>query len=247
LIDASRDLAEAVTRNSPPPFMREVVLCQLASLTHVEEFDRAQSLIDAASRTWRDDPDLLLARGSLYETAFERGSRAPLGNRVGMGEYESITLERLAQKAVAHLERVLAAPVPPPEARLRLGRMLTLRQKYRDALPMLERARTDSDHTYLRYLASLFLGQLHERVAHYTEAEEAYRAAYGEIPAQSVTLSLARLLIVRGEHTSSDALLLRMFEARRSSTEVPDPWRLYEFGQFWRLEQRLSHLRTVIR
>ena len=247
LIDASRALAEAVTRNSQRAFIREVVLCQLASLAHADEFDRAQSLIDAASHTWREDPELLLARGSLYETAFERGSRAPLGNRHGVTEYESIALERLAQMAVAHFERVLTSPVPQPEARLRLGKLLTLRQKYDDAKPMLERARTDSTQPYLRYLASLFLGQLHERLAQYPEAERAYRAAYGEYPAQAVTLSLVRLLILRGAHTDSDALLLTMFETRRSSTAPVDPWRLYEFGQFWQLGQRLDHLRPLIR
>ena len=247
LIDASRALAEAVTRNSQPAFIREVVLCQLASLAHADEFDRAQSLIDAASHTWREDPELLLARGSFYETAFERGSRAPLGNRHGVTEYESIALERLAQMAVAHFERVLTSPVPQPEARLRLGKLLTLRQKYDDAKPMLERARTDSTQPYLRYLASLFLGQLHERLAQYPEAERAYRAAYGEYPAQAVTLSLVRLLILRGAHTDSDALLLTMFETRRSSTAPVDPWRLYEFGQFWQLGQRLDHLRPLIR
>jgi tetratricopeptide (TPR) repeat protein len=248
LVEASRRLGTAIAGQSDPAFMREAVLCQVAALTHAEEFERARWALDAAFHTWPDDADLLLARGSLWETVFERRSREWMGNQPWAERYESLTLERLAQLAVADFERAAGSAGSQPEARLRLGRMLMLRQNYSDARPVLERARTEASDQYLRYLASLFLGQLDERVGQYSDAERAYRAAYQQYPAaQAVTLSLARLLILRGAHAEADALLLAMFEARRSPGETPDPWPLYDFAQFWRLEQRLANLRALIR
>jgi hypothetical protein len=190
----------------------------------------------------------LLARGSLYETALGWRRRQADANQRWAQQYESLSLERLAQLAVADFERVTTSAAPQPEARLRLGRLLTLRHKYPEARPLLERSRAEADHAYLRYLASLFLGQLFERTANSNAAELAYRDAYQQYPAaQAATLSLARLLMIGGRRDDLDELMLAMFQARRTSTDVPDPWRLYEFGQFWLLEQRLTRLRTLIR
>jgi tetratricopeptide (TPR) repeat protein len=248
LVEASRRLGKAIAGQSDPAFMREAVLCQVAALAHAEEFERAHWTVEAAFHTWPGDPDLLLARGSLWETVFERRSREWMGNQPWAEHYESLTLERLARLAAADFERVAGSAGSQPEARLRLGRMLMLRQKYSDARPVLERARTEADHQYLRYLASLFLGQLDERVGQYFDAERAYRDAYQQYPAaQAVTLSLARLLILRGVDAEADALILAMFEARRSPGATPDPWGLYDFGQFWRLEQRVANLRAQIK
>jgi len=169
-----------------------------------------------------------------------------MGNQPWAEHYESLTLERLAQLAVADFERV-AGSASQPEARLRLGRMLMLRQKYSDARPVLERRATEADHQYLRYLASLFLGQLDERVGQYSDAERAYRDAYQQYPAaQAVTLSLARLLILRGVHAEADALILAC-SSPPLAWRTTDPWRLYDFAQFWRLEQRLANLRALIK
>jgi hypothetical protein len=48
LVEASRRLGNAIAGQSDPAFMREAVLCQVAALTHAEEFERARWALDAA-------------------------------------------------------------------------------------------------------------------------------------------------------------------------------------------------------
>jgi tetratricopeptide (TPR) repeat protein len=110
-----------------------------------------------------DGPELLLLDGSIaeglgtYVRAATTSLAGPGGHAVSM--YAGLEPARLLQDAERKYRSALKMDPQIVEARLRLGRVLHLRDRPDEARPELEQARREAREPYLQYLTSLFLGQ----------------------------------------------------------------------------------------
>jgi tetratricopeptide (TPR) repeat protein len=114
------------------------------------------------------------------------------------------------------------------EARVRLGRVLTVRNRANDAIRELEQAvRMPGDAT-LRYYAWLFYGEALERAGRGAEAMRAYRSAERLFPgAQSPQLAISHLAGEREDRSTAAAAVERVLSADINAERHFDPWWMY--------------------
>jgi VWFA-related protein len=144
-------------------------------------------------------------------------------------------------RAEEDYRQALAAPAPPEEAHLRLGRVQVLLGHVKQGRPELEWVLSHSASPYLVYLAHVFLGQVAEAGGDAAAAEASYRAAIAVQPlCQSAAVALAHLRRREGDAGGEREALDRALAA---SNERRDPWWFYGHGQLRTLDavrERLS-------
>lgn len=205
----------------------------LAALYGSERYEMPQ--IVRALELFPDDAEILFEAGWLHETLARskvqmaiRAARMPMGATLAIGR-SGWELDR----AQSYLERALRANPDLVEARIRLGRVRTLRGNPRDAVIELQRARASTKNRLLLYYATLFLGAAEEAQHNVPGAREAYGDAAALYPtAPSPRLALSRLATVEGR---DDVALQDVIRAVRvpPDAERADPWWSYDvaFGR----------------
>jgi hypothetical protein len=114
------------------------------------------------------------------------------------------------------------------EARVRLGRVLTLRNKAREAVSELRKASETVAGPRVTYFNALFLGRALEATGDASGATKAFESAAAMFPAtQSPQLALSRLAAERGDETTAWTLIDRVLAAGAPDT---DPWWIYHRG-----------------
>lgn len=198
------------------------------------DLERANRLTRAARASAGNTPELYLAEGVTQEMKWTRiqtdDDKAPY--KVG-GDLRAA--ESAYRKAVAGDGALV-------EARLRLGRVLTLEGELDDALRVLDPLASTEDAGF-RYLSQLFAGDALERRGDAAAAEGRYIAAFAAIPAgQSARLALAHLRHAAGaRRAAADAV--RATALDRGVAETVDPWSWYIHGLYWRTG---GYLRTLL-
>ena len=145
--------------------------------------------------------------------------------------------------AQAAFEKALRLEPGRSEARLRLGRVLLLRGKPREALVELERVGRESSDPRVLYLAGLFGGRCHERLGDPRGAATAYAAAVERAPrAQAALVALGRALDGLGEGPRAQAT----FGLALQAAGEPDPWVEYIKGQPDRIDTLVDELRRLV-
>jgi tetratricopeptide (TPR) repeat protein len=149
-------------------------------------------------------------------------------------------------RAAALYRKALAAPAPPPEAQIRLGRVLYLQGRLDEARSTFARLATGAE-PQTRYLAALFAAGLEERASAPRAARRWYEAAMRAWPAgQAARISLARLMARDGDRAGAAALIAALPAQPSRLDARGDPWEWYHLGQAWRLEQGFVALRRDI-
>ena len=149
------------------------------------------------------------------------------------------------QDAESAYRRALAGQPGLVEARVRLGRVLTLRGAIDESLRVLGAIGAGEDGES-RYLARLFEGEALERSGKVAEAEEQYFAAFAAVPrAQSARLALAHLRHLNGQRAEATATVRATAEDRGAADDT-DPWFWYTRGLLWRAPEYLQRLRTTV-
>jgi predicted Zn-dependent protease len=129
------------------------------------------------------------------------------------------------------------------EARLRLGRVLLLRGRPREALPELERVGRESPRPAQCYMARMFEGRTRERLGDPRGAAAAFAAAVERVPrGQSALVALGRALDRLGEGTRAQEAFDRALQAEVQR----DPWLDYIKGQPDRIDALLEELRRLV-
>jgi len=231
----------ALSGTSAPEGLRlNAVLATVAALHGSLDVVGVAALIARGLATWPQEPHLLIARGSLAETGLAMpatGERTPQRLR----ETEP---KAAAARAVADYDAALLAAPGLVEARIRRGRLRDRLGRYTAAIDDLEQASTEAADPSLKYLATLFLGQAYEDAGRLRDAEGAYDAARAQIEdAQAPYLALAQLRTRQGQ--ASAAFTVTMAMTGRTRSTMTDPWWIYDYGQFWDLDRRMTTLRDL--
>ena len=130
------------------------------------------------------------------------------------------------------------------EARLRLGRVLALREEP-DGIKILGQIGESAESPY-RYLARLFEGDVFEKRGDTAEAERRYSEAVSLMPtAQSAYMALAHVRHTRGARAEA-AQDVRSSAGARNVPDTADPWFWYSRGTAWRGPGYVDELRKMI-
>jgi hypothetical protein len=232
---ARADLDTLATRGRDS-FVRDCWVLLIAFHQGRFELVRAHELMRAAHEGAGDSPELWLAAGVTDEMAWTMSHA---------DDYHGLIAGNLKDAESAY-RKALAAQADLVEARLRLGRVLTLKGDTDGALRELDALRSTDDSGF-RYLAHLFAGDALERSGRAPAAEQRFIAAFAALPeGQSARLALAHLRHAAGARVAA-AEAAGATAADRRVGETVDPWYWYTRGLSWRAGRLLSTLREQVR
>ena len=217
------------------PLRRDTLLLVATTLHAVLDTAGVDLLLDRALSVFPDDPDLLVARGSLAESLVSLGPAAPTSDQ------EEQDMRTAARQAAADYRRALERRPDHVEARIRLGRTQLQLGRPDTARATLERARKDATDGPLGYFAAMLLGSAYEELGRPGDAESCYTAALKLFPhAQVPYIALAHLRHRAGRMAAARQQVSAM--AGRVETAITDPWWVYDYGQLWSFDKRKASL-----
>ena len=131
--------------------------------------------------------------------------------------------------AESMFRRALAQAPEHFEARLRLGRVLLMRGRARDAAEELRRANAAAPDELMKYYAAMFLGGAEEALGNFDAADDLYSRASTLYPnAQSPHVARSSLARRRGDLAGALAGIERVFELAAHYPDGDDPWWDYD-------------------
>jgi tetratricopeptide (TPR) repeat protein len=217
-----------------------------AYMLREEQFAYAVPHLSAALRVVANDPRLLFYAGAMHEAfagpSVQAASRA-LESRVGArSEVESVETE--LELAEGFFRKTLAADPSFAEARLRLGRVLGLLGRHKEAVIELRQCLPLLPDRQLVYYAELFLG-LEEAASGRRDAARAHleRAASSYPRAQSPRLSQSWLARIYGDRPAALSAVKEVFALPPDEEDRKDPWWEYYRSPVRETDALLSELR----
>ncbi len=222
---------------------RDWYAATVSQLQYMGNLPYLRGHVDAGLAIFKDDPELLLARGTLAETSADL---ALVDRSIADDIYtRDFILEsrRMLTAAAEDYEAVLRLQPGHQEAALRAGRVYRLLGNRGRARSQYGAVLESDAVTRLKVLARLFRGELAELEKDTTAADAEYRAAHALAPAaQSPMLAASRLCDARGDLSCARDWLERSFAA--AAPDRQDPWWGYLRGQAWLAGERLTRLRA---
>jgi tetratricopeptide (TPR) repeat protein len=183
-----------------------------------------------------DSPELSLAIGATEELGWTLRHQADAGSQF-KGDLND------AERAY---RRALAGQPDLVEARIRLGRVLTLRGDIDGALRILADVSEAAGPAY-GYVARLFEGDAYERHGDTAKAEQHYLSATVLFPqAQSAYIALAHVRHKSGARAEA-AEKVRLATRDNSVPDTVEPWLWYSRGLSWRVNGYFDDLRAMAR
>ncbi len=177
-----------------------------------------------------------LADGIVHETAGDLGA-------IGVAAGNKQRVANLDQADRAYRE-ALVADSSSEEARLRLGRVLSLQGKDAEAKTTLELLLRQTHDARIGYLAHLFLAQLAVRSNDVETAAGEYSAAVAAAPSSRAPyVGLSSLALLAGDEARARESIRRW--TTRSPSSALDPWTTYRPG-LDQLPSMLDSLLTMI-
>jgi tetratricopeptide (TPR) repeat protein len=222
--------------------VRDWYLAVIAHLFKVRMPDLLRAFIPAALKTFEDDAELLLARGSYWEyEAMTMLVDRSLTREIYVGRVLTLAQQR-AGWARDDFERALRQRADLHEARLRLGHASALRGRTSDAADAYAAVASSDAPAHLRYMARVFAGELADESGDAAAARQHYEAALQLYPeAQRPKLALSAACFFSGDRACADSWLERSMA--EVSPDRADPWWTYADGQGWLADRRLAALR----
>jgi tetratricopeptide (TPR) repeat protein len=222
------------------PIVRLWYRAVAARQLNVAEYSDGSSQLERARELFPDDAYVLFESGCLYESVAVLASQAALSPPAGLSRTRTGTLvpreptqteHAFLRMAEMYLGEALRLDPSLTEARVRLGRVLGIEGRHREAAEALERARTEARDVIVSYYANLFLGCEYLATGRPVQAQECYDHAAWLFPlAQSPLLALAQLAEQRGDRAAATATIGRVLRLPVDEARRQDPWWDYENG-----------------
>jgi tetratricopeptide (TPR) repeat protein len=190
--------------------------------------------LDRARLLFPDDPDILFLSGCQHETYAAPHIQSAMRSAVlPTGMTSDVGSDRAElRQAEAFFRRAIATNPNLPEARLRLGRALSLLDRHADARVMLTQALAGTDDPWLLYFGGLFLGRAEEALGNRDAARASYERAADLYPhAQSPRLALSQLARRSGDRAGALSAIAPVFSRTAGEDEREDPWWSYHVAQ----------------
>jgi tetratricopeptide (TPR) repeat protein len=222
------------SRDRHDPFVRTWPLMVLAVLQEGRMVLAASEFGRRVRDPGGDSAELLLALGANEEMAWwiRHEEDADPGVKGDLKDAER------------HYRQALIIAPTLMEARLRLGRVLTLRDDP-EGIKILGQIGESAESPF-RYLARLFEGDVFEKRGDMAEAERRYSTAVSLIPtAQSAYMALAHVRHARGARAEA-AQDVRSSAGVKDAPDTADPWFWYSRGSAWRGPGYVDDLRKMI-
>jgi len=147
--------------------------------------------------------------------------------------------------SVERFAKLLAEPTIQAEAEVHIGHLWLGAKKPADALDHAQKAIRTAREPGVAYLAHMLAGRALEKLDDVSGAIREYRLALDTMPgAQSATTTLAALLFSRDQPREASELVDRSLELHGTDD---DPWRLYDYGEYWRYRDLIAQLRKDLR
>lgn len=214
-------------------FPRTWRLLVIAYLHGQGDLRNALTMAADARRAGGDTPPLMLSVGATHEMAWTWKKNGEPGAGVS-GHLD---------EAIAQYRAAIAADPALIEARVRLGRALSLAGDTSEALQVL--ASVPSGEPGFVYLARLFEGEAHETRGDLSAAARAYEAAAQAMPGgQAARIAMAHLDHAQGQRPVAAERIARTAASREA--ESADAWFWYTRGMAWRADPYLATLRAIV-
>jgi tetratricopeptide (TPR) repeat protein len=176
------------------------------------------------------DPDVLYFSGCLSESLASPDIQNVVA-KLGESNQTMTSVKSLnptLDEAIAHFRKTLDARPDFPEARIRLGHVLAMRGRHREALVELQRGLEGATEKVLLYYGRLFLGRSQEALGQTENARRAYEAAASFFPrAQSPRLALSQLSRRAGNRAEAHRAIDEVLSLPASGADREDPWWSY--------------------
>jgi tetratricopeptide (TPR) repeat protein len=182
-------------------------------------------------RLFPRDVTLLFLRGCEHESYARPAIQAATRSIVLPPGYELAVQseETELRNAEASFRRALAEQPEHFEARLRLGRVLLMRGRAREAAEELRRANGSARDDLMKYYAAMFLGRAEEALDNFDVADGLYTNASALYPnAQSPHVARSALARRRGDGAGALAGIERVFVLAAEYPDGDDPWWTYD-------------------
>jgi len=235
LLFAKTFVDKLASRDHRAPFVRTWPLMVIALLHEGRAIVPASQFGHLARDPRGDSAELLLALGATEEMAW----------RIRHEEEIDPGVKGDLKDAERDYRQALIMAPDLTEARVRLGRVLTLRDDP-EGMKILAQIGQSVETPY-QYLARLFEGDVLEKLGDTAEAERRYMTAITLLPtAQSANMALAHVRHARGARTEA-AQDVRSSAGARDVPDTADPWFWYSRGTAWRGPGYVDELRMMIR
>ncbi len=218
----------------------------LVVASHLQAADQPRYLkehVTSGLGLFGDDPELLLARGSISEG---EADISVVDRSLARDIYTSDFIQRWRQFMTAAGGDYKQAERHQPdlhEATLRWGRINSHLGDRKAARRALVSVASSEAPVRLKYLARIFLGELSEAEQQPAAAVDEYNAAHDLIPtAQAPMLALSQLCDATAQPDCARRWLSQSMAA--TGPGQLDPWWDYQFGQAWLGDQRLATFRA---
>jgi hypothetical protein len=240
---------------SPAPAAQAAVkLWYRAVASHMAQYSLLGDIgphLEQARRLFPDDPDVLFDTGGMYEGLASPRTQAALDDMIVprgfVGRVQGATRGESLGKAEEWYTRTLAASPNYHEARLRRGRVRSLRGNQPGAIADLRAVAAAVTEPYVKYHALLFLGGAYEALDRIDDARAAYeRAAATYAYAQSPHLALSRLATRRGDMPAAQRHISQVLRLSPDAPNRGDPFWSYYTGSGRRHEALLESLRDAV-
>jgi tetratricopeptide (TPR) repeat protein len=220
------------TSEAPDPFVAAWYHATNAELFSRAAYGDMTSHLKHAERIIPNDPFILFDRGCYAEvlglpvlqaTVPPPTSALVVGPGTGIPQASATNAEaeRLYRRAIA-LDPSFVEP------RVRLARLLTVRQRYQEADAVIAVAVGQAPTGMLGFYAHLFAGRTSQALARLDEASGHYQSALGLFShAQSALMAASQLAVIRADAAAALAPIERLGE--RSLEWEADPWRWYDY------------------
>jgi VWFA-related protein len=192
--------------------------------------EHAEMILGDASILFPNDPDVLLAYGTVREAA-ALNLRPDLGWVTGsaQGGYGAQNDRGMLQGDARRVfTRALRTAPASSEAKLRLAHIRLLQHEDGDASALLNELNASPPSAGVSYVAALLLGRIRERQNDLKGAVDSYQNAQRLLAGpQSASIAFAHALYASGRFREAVETLRDMLT---QPTHVADPWALYALG-----------------